>query len=271
MRVGPVEPDGPFDLRLNAGCTDILAPRHWDVDRPHGMQGWIIQLTSAGHGRLGPQARRLQPGDLLLFAPSDAHDYGRLASAETWCHHWIYFRPRSHWRDWLEWPGRLLGIRHQRRADWPQLQTLFEACERDARSAARWSQDLAANNLERLLLLCAGQVQQPGSQEIDQRSQRLAIWLTENHEEQRPVEELASEFGLSGSRLAHLFKRDYGVSPQRFRDQQRLQRAQALLRSTGMPVQDIAERVGYADARYFSRVFKREFGLSPRRFRQRSG
>ncbi|MBO7744582.1 helix-turn-helix domain-containing protein, partial [Paenibacillus sp. MWE-103] len=45
--------------------------------------------------------------------------------------------------------------------------------------------------------------------------------------------------------------------------------AQELLRSTNHPVYWIAERCGFADQRYFSRLFKEQTGLLPSEYRQR--
>lgn len=44
--------------------------------------------------------------------------------------------------------------------------------------------------------------------------------------------------------------------------------AEALLQTTDMRIEDIAERLGYAEPSCFSRAFKRWSGLSPRHFRQ---
>ena len=52
-------------------------------------------------------------------------------------------------------------------------------------------------------------------------------------------------------------------------DQVRLERAQDLLRSTGMNLSQIADSLGYADAANFTRAFKRWTGLSPSHFRNR--
>ncbi len=48
----------------------------------------------------------------------------------------------------------------------------------------------------------------------------------------------------------------------------RLSRAQALLAETRLDVGQIAARVGYDDAAYFSRIFSRRTGVSPTTFRR---
>ena len=46
-----------------------------------------------------------------------------------------------------------------------------------------------------------------------------------------------------------------------------MEKARALLTHTDLPVQQVAEQVGYGDVSAFSRRFTRHVGLSPRRFR----
>lgn len=53
-------------------------------------------------------------------------------------------------------------------------------------------------------------------------------------------------------------------------DHQRSERACWLLQNTSLPVERIAERLGYADPSNFSRSFRRWVGLTPREFRRQS-
>jgi AraC-like DNA-binding protein len=57
------------------------------------------------------------------------------------------------------------------------------------------------------------------------------------------------------------------ASFQQLVDQVRLERAQELLRSTGMNLSQIADALGYADAANFTRAFKRWTGTSPSHYR----
>ena len=57
------------------------------------------------------------------------------------------------------------------------------------------------------------------------------------------------------------------ASFQQLVDQVRLERAQDLLRSTGMTLSQIADALGYADAANFTRAFKRWTGISPSHYR----
>ena len=47
----------------------------------------------------------------------------------------------------------------------------------------------------------------------------------------------------------------------------RIDRAVELLQQTDIPVREIAVRVGYTDANYFTKVFKRHLGVTPTEYR----
>jgi AraC family transcriptional regulator len=79
---------------------------------------------------------------------------------------------------------------------------------------------------------------------------------------------LARQVCLSEVQLRKLFRRVTGMSPARFVQRRRLERACALLRLSDMKIDEIAERCGFAGAPYFFRVFKAWTHTSPRNYRK---
>ncbi|WP_269524496.1 helix-turn-helix domain-containing protein [Coraliomargarita parva] len=77
--------------------------------------------------------------------------------------------------------------------------------------------------------------------------------------------------GLSYSRLRSLFRKAYGLSPGDYRIQVRIEQACALLESSQLSIQEIADRLGYVDAFAFSKQFKQRIGHAPTQFRNRRG
>ncbi|MBA2627780.1 MAG: AraC family ligand binding domain-containing protein, partial [Gemmatimonadales bacterium] len=67
-----------FNTELMAGRTVIRDPADGVVWREHGMDGWILNYTVDGRGRINRGERGFisRPGQLLLFKPGVAHDYG---------------------------------------------------------------------------------------------------------------------------------------------------------------------------------------------------
>ncbi len=97
---------------------------------------------------------------------------------------------------------------------------------------------------------------------------RQAIrYLKQNHRSSLSLEEIARFCCLSKFHLSHLFKKEVGVGVIDFLNQLRIEKAIFYIRSTDLPVQQIAELVGFQDPNYFSRTFKKYTGRSPRQYR----
>lgn len=82
------------------------------------------------------------------------------------------------------------------------------------------------------------------------------------------VDTLGRAVGMSRSALADRFTRLIGEPPMRYLARWRLQVAAHTLRTTGAPLIDVAERVGYDSEAAFNRAFKREFGHPPATWRR---
>jgi AraC family transcriptional regulator len=86
------------------------------------------------------------------------------------------------------------------------------------------------------------------------------------------IEDLAQACGLSRSHFGTAFKLSTGLTPHAWRQQYRIERAQALLLGERVDLAAIAALCGFADQSHFNRVFARLVGDTPgnwRRMRQR--
>jgi transcriptional regulator GlxA family with amidase domain len=84
------------------------------------------------------------------------------------------------------------------------------------------------------------------------------------------VSELALEVHLSPAHLQRLFKQKTGLHVRDLIGEQRLQKAAHLLRSSDLPIKEIAFAVGYEHHSSFVRAFQRRFGQPPRSHRQQN-
>ncbi len=92
-----------------------------------------------------------------------------------------------------------------------------------------------------------------------------------NVENGRPATaELAAAANLSASRFLAIFRSLTGTSPGRYFEQGRIRRSCILLRSSRLTINEIADRLGYADAFHFSRHFKAAMGVSPSAYRAKN-
>ena len=79
---------------------------------------------------------------------------------------------------------------------------------------------------------------------------------------------LAERLNLNRSYLSSLFCKEVGKTLSAYVLEKRILRAQHLLSSTPLSIQEIAWEVGIPDANYFARLFKRETGMTPKRCRE---
>ena len=83
--------------------------------------------------------------------------------------------------------------------------------------------------------------------------------------------DLAERFHFSPSYLCRVFKRETGKTLTDHLLRIRLGKATALLASSTLPIAEVAERCGYPDYFYFTRLFKRTYGVTPTAWRAGEG
>ncbi len=275
MQNDPLKPGYNFDAHLVAGLTPIIEGDELDyiIDRPHGMKGYIINLTSKGEGTLfaGKDAIDVQAGDLLMFPPSASHYYQRKSDSVCWFHRWVYFRPRAFWHDWLSWQQQHNGVYITRGLDAntvQQLERLFIDIEYTSKSEGAYRNDLAINLLEQLLIRCKSLQPDVVAKPVDPRIIEAMNFMTQNLNQEFSIDDVAAHICLSPSRLGHLFRDEMNMTITQWRDDQRISRAKQLLVTTNHSVNQIGRIIGYSDPLYFSRVFKRKAGVSPKIYRE---
>lgn len=79
--------------------------------------------------------------------------------------------------------------------------------------------------------------------------------------------DIAIKIGVSRSYFSTIFKESTGSSIISFISDRRLERAKVLLQSTAYRTDEIAEKVGISDAKYFSKWFKKSTLLTPGQYR----
>ena len=98
------------------------------------------------------------------------------------------------------------------------------------------------------------------------RALLAAEYIVNHYETPITVEGLAAYASVSHSSLYRRFMKRFQMSPKRFLLEYRIERACALLASTGHSIQEISNSVGFEDPFYFSRAFKDVKGVSPRQY-----
>jgi AraC-like DNA-binding protein len=102
----------------------------------------------------------------------------------------------------------------------------------------------------------------------DRRVQIVRSLLEGSFQRKLGLREMGREVNLSPWRLAHLFKSETGMSPQRYLTFVRLQRAKDQLVNTFVSVQEIGAAVGIPNPSHFTKSFKAAYGMTPVEYRR---
>ncbi|OKP87548.1 hypothetical protein A3844_10840 [Paenibacillus helianthi] len=85
------------------------------------------------------------------------------------------------------------------------------------------------------------------------------------------LQEIASQFFLSREYVSRRFKQVFHENQSEYLERVRIENAKILLMNKQYKIASIAERVGYPDGRYFSKIFNKLTGMTPREWRKEAG
>jgi transcriptional regulator GlxA family with amidase domain len=101
---------------------------------------------------------------------------------------------------------------------------------------------------------------------------RCQVWIAEHYQEPAPVSSMQQLSGLTERTFKRRFKQATGMTPLEYVHALRLEEAKHLLETAPeLPVEAVANDVGYEDAAFFSRLFRRNVNLTPAQYRKRFG
>ena len=93
-------------------------------------------------------------------------------------------------------------------------------------------------------------------------------YIRDNYMYDITVSDIAQSTGYSVSYFEHIFRKSCGTSAGKYLNNLKFFKATEFLKNTDFSVGDIAARLGFCDANYFSTAFKKAYGVSPLGYRK---
>ncbi len=221
----------------------------------------LFQYTLAGEGMLEVNGTSypVPPGHALLLTMPSATSYGI-----------------THARDWefafLKFYGRMaleivemINRHHGYRLALPPTHPVIGYLEKIIRLAGDGA-GLSAQVMELATLFTMNLEEafpKPHTNIPPGITRALELLETSYHQPWLNVEALAAEARLSRSHFTREFIRYTGQRPHQMLTRRRMDEALELLRSTRLPLREIAQRTGYNGVAHFCWAFKRFYGKSP--------
>ena len=97
---------------------------------------------------------------------------------------------------------------------------------------------------------------------------KVEKYIQENYSEQITSQTLADEFGFVPSYISKLFSMYLDTSPKKYLTRVRIDKAKDILEKVpNIKVIEVAQKVGFNDAQYFSKVFHEQTGAWPSEYK----
>ena len=214
--------------------------------------------------------RRVETGHVICLFPGMWHRYTPVRST-GWDEYWLAFAGREA-NVWMAEHG--FTPKHPLRfpGESRELVAVYEKILDELRTERHGGGLLmAAWVVEAIARIVAEETRRAlAGEKIAEAVLQARARMLEQADQPLNVPALARELHVSYSWFRRKFRQYTGFSPAQYHLQLRLNRAKELLRTTSLPVAEIAERVGFKSLYYFSRCFHSKIGLSPIQYRART-
>lgn len=244
---------------------------YFDTDKGRVLNEYQMLYLVEGEGLFASAhvaERKIGAGDIFLLFPGEWHSY-RPAPGKVWKSYWIGYRGRN--MDDRVKAGFLLPEKPVYHVGYSgEIVNIYESAIAVARKEAAYVQQTLAGmvnlliglmySLERNITLGRN----TGHVQMVSQAQML---IRETLESDMTIQKIAAEMNVSYSNFRKLFKEHTGISPAMYQQDLKLQRAKELLSTTDLSIKEIAFRLNFDSADYFSAKFKAKTGQKPSTFR----
>lgn len=265
------------DLDVSAGgirCLQLQVNRHLhELDRvethTHEHHQLIIYLAGKGYQLLEEGGFSVRGGTLAYLPPHQPHAFRETARSRPLCAV-LDFETERGWSDQpasAQLPQReLIQIKEE-------LSHLMRAASSDRNSAMQRPTLASQGRILQILDICLSTLgfEKHTSVPLPSpvvRSVNRVLQDPANYHQ--PLHSLARRIGYQPGYLNRLLKESTGLTLGQIRSRRIVEEAEKLL-VRGMPVREVADKLGFGDANYFARWFKRHRGEPPSRWRRKSG
>ena len=237
--------------------------------RLHSHEGGLYELhyfiSGEGSFRDGGVVYSIQPGSFYLTAPGSSHQIAATNARKPITYYALLVDAQEE----AEARGLFETLAAQRGsfAIGPSQRFFFaDLLEKGASGRGELVRAAHHGLLAFLYGLAAGQVAARGTADNAHVEKALAI-MQGAIERGLDLASLCARIELSREHFVRLFTDRMGMPPMRYYSRLKIEAARAMLSSTNLRVQEIADKLGYENQFGFARAFRRVSGMSPTQYR----
>lgn len=255
-------------------CGANMSHEQEPVDRPQGYPNCQLTLCREGSGIFTDekgQTHKIERGDLFFFAGNVPQSYK--AVSDVWMVSYIVFNGTAV-NNILDFfgLGKSFVVKGISETEFNTINMYFNKIFELLFSTIDTKTARCSGLLYTLFIYVSEMVRDVTVDNSDILSTKFAPvvnYIYRHTGEDISLTQLEEVMGVTESRLTHLFKRVYNISPMQAVRKLKINYAKNLLKIyPNKRVREIAEECGFSSTEYFVTVFKRETGMSPTEFRK---
>ena len=265
--------DFPFQAAVESGSGQLY---HWHDE---------IELVLVQEGTLDAvipgRSYHLQPGEILIIGSGEVHCLTSDDPASKRVS--VRFSPRlaaGKLSDGSELSGLNECFTRVSRcsAQWGEAETeevrklILQMMQEDVDRRKGWQAAVRAE-IYQLMVMMMRRLPDRGEDAARKAVQDVSLkktlsFLAENYTQDISLKECADAMGFNMNYFSRFFRSHTGIHFHQYLTTLRLQKAERLLLTTGLPITEIVFQSGFQNVKTFNRVFKNAHGCSPREFRR---
>lgn len=241
------------------------------LEREEGMPFYIVaQYLSRIDLRIGGATHQTPLGSILILEPNIPHAY---YCSEELLHHWFHLdgdEVKPLLNKYGIPPNKLYSLGNAE-----QFSTIFQQISLTYHDKGHFREDFMDLKVRELLIGMGMQINLQAqardlNYDVIMRLKKLRFRILEHPEYDWTVSEMARQMYLSESYFSPLYRKCFGITPNRDLIAIRIERARTNL-LCGSSVAAAAERSGYTNVYHFIRQFKKVMGMTPNQYKQHKG
>lgn len=237
----------------------------------HFHDFYVIGFIEGGKRRLWCKGREynLGTGDLVLFSPRDNH-YCAPVGEEPLDYRAVNISPEVMLRAAREITGKDCAPHFTQNVVYQSVAAGFVGDVYNAilTDAPRLQKEEAFFSLlKQILKEYASPFETPMNAAPDEQIKRLCVYMEQHFAENITLEDMLSMTSFGKSYLLRLFTKQVGVSPYRYLQTIRIDKAKKLLEQGIEPI-EVAVMAGFSHQSHFTNFFKAFIGLTPKQYQR---
>ena len=149
------------------------------------------------------------------------------------------------------------------------VRNILETMQMEYQNKDLGYQEIMRSHLVILLVEMIRQIKDPNLEDTENEIVNMVTrYVLKHFSEKTLLQKIASKYNYSFSHISRVFKQETGRTIQEYIRAIRIHEACRLLANTTNKITDIAEMVGYGDAKFFTKLFKETIGQTPREYRK---